>query len=459
MNDMINSSKSSPLSVSQLTAKIKRHLEETFDYVIVEGELSGLNAHRSGHVYLTMKDEHARIDGIVWRSTVQRLRYRPQSGEHILVKGRLNVYAPQGSYKLIIDSIEPVGLGRLQAQFEALKAKLDSEGLFESSRKRPIPLLPRAVGLVTSATGAARRDVESVIQRRSPQIPIVICPASVQGEHAVGDIVRAIRTLNNHASVDVIIVGRGGGSLEDLWAFNEEKVARAIATSKKPIISAVGHETDTTIADFVSDCRAPTPSVAAELAVPVRDDLLYSLDVLTESMTRLLTLQIETNRSVLLSLSYRLQSSVDPRRLRLPIHQKMQRLQQAFGRHLSQSKRRVRDLERRLIRVEPTVRLSQSRNRLSTTSLALERAIDSIIKTATHQLNNSALKLNALSPLANLSRGFSITRKDKQLISSASQLQTNDSIRVLFADGMVGALVTDIYSDTQGTPNESKEFK
>ncbi|MBV70255.1 MAG: exodeoxyribonuclease VII large subunit [Myxococcales bacterium] len=454
-----STSTSSPLSVSELTAKIKTSLEEAFDYVVVEGELSGLNAHRSGHVYLTIKDENARIDGIVWRSTVQRLRYKPQSGEHILVKGRLNVYAPQGSYKLIIDSIEPVGLGRLQAQFEALKAKLDSEGLFDTMRKRPIPLLPRAVGLVTSATGAARRDVESVIQRRSPQIPIVICPASVQGDRAVDEIVRAIRTLNGHAAVDVIIVGRGGGSLEDLWAFNDEKVARAIATSSRPVISAVGHETDTTIADFVSDCRAPTPSAAAELAVPVRDDLLYSLDVLMESIHRLLTHQVKTNRSGLIALSYRLRSSVHPQRLRLPIQRQTQRLNQACSRRLSQSKRRIRDLENRLIRLEPRVRLSQSRNRLNTVLNRLDRVIDSIIKTANQQLNNSAVKLSALSPLANLNRGFSITRKDDQLINNASQLKVSDTIRILFANGMIDAHVTEIHSDNKSTLTEFKESK
>ena len=228
----------------------------------------------------------------------------------VLVRGRLNVYAPQGSYKLIVEGIEPIGLGRLQAQFEALKAKLASNGLFDESRKRKLPFLPKGVGLVTSATGAARRDIESVIARRSPQIPIYLAPASVQGRDAAKEIAKSIRRLDQSELVDVIIVGRGGGSIEDLWAFNEEVVALAIAGASKPVISAVGHETDFTIADYVADCRAPTPSVGAELAVPVRDDLHAHIAALSDAIDRSIRYQVQAKRSGLDVLAQRLRTSV-----------------------------------------------------------------------------------------------------------------------------------------------------
>ena len=273
------------LTVSELTAEIKDLLEGTFVRVWVEGELTHLNVHRSGHVYLTLKDADARIDGVIWRSSVPRLAYRPEPGEQVVMRGQLNVYAPQGSYKLIVDAIEPAGLGARQAALEALKKTLAAEGLFDPQKKRAIPMLPRKVGVITSATGAARRDIESVIFRRSPQIPIVLYPAAVQGVNAVPEITAGLRVLGQRTDVDVIIVGRGGGSIEDLWAFNEEAVVRAIAACPIPVIGAVGRETDTSLSDLVADQRAPTPSAAAELAVPVRHDLLYTLDMMVEKMT------------------------------------------------------------------------------------------------------------------------------------------------------------------------------
>ena len=299
------------LTVSEFTYRIKDVLETQLDYVRVKGELSQLTVHRSGHVYLSLKDADARIDGVIWKFSAQRLTYRPEVGENIVAAGRINVYAPHGSYKLVIDTLQPAGLGTRQIAFEKLKAQLRSEGLFEQHRKKQLPQLPRCVGVITSATGAARRDIESVVFRRSPQIPIELYPCNVQGDAAVSDLVQGLRRMDQQPHVDVIIVGRGGGSIEDLWAFNSEAVARAIDACQTPVISAVGHETDITIADYVADHRAATPSAAAEVAVPVRDDLLYTLDIFANRMTEQMERYIERQRSQILTLSLRIAALFD----------------------------------------------------------------------------------------------------------------------------------------------------
>ena len=286
-------------SVSELTDQIKNVLENQFISVRVEGEIGHINAHRSGHVYCSLKDESARIDAVIWRSTVVRLRYKPDPGEQVIVTGRLSVYAPHGAYKLVINSLEPAGLGRLRALFEATRHELERAGVFDVSHKQALPLLPNAVGVVTSATGAARRDIESVLSRRSPQVPVFLYPANVQGTTAVSDLINGLRTLDAHPDVDVIIIGRGGGSLEDLWSFNDAGLARSIFACKTPVISAVGHETDTTISDMVADVRAPTPSAAAELAVPIRDDLLHSLTEMSERFHRLIRARLNGSAQVL----------------------------------------------------------------------------------------------------------------------------------------------------------------
>ena len=436
-----------PISVAELTEQIKSKLESSFDHVVVEGELSALNAHRSGHVYLTLKDDKARIDGVVWRSTVQRLSYRPGTGEYVLVRGRLNVYAPQGSYKLIVEGIEPIGLGRLQAQFEALKAKLASNGLFDESRKLKLPFLPKGVGLVTSATGAARRDIESVIARRSPQIPIYLAPASVQGRGAAKEIAKAIRRLDQSELVDVIIVGRGGGSIEDLWAFNEEVVALAIAGASKPIISAVGHETDFTIADYVADCRAPTPSVGAELAVPVRDDLNAHIAALSDAIDRLIRYKAQTERSRLDVLAQRLSRSVSLGHLKLPVEKKRNELHRATNALVSRKKTRLVELTKRLYRVDPRIQLGVSKNRLEQATLRLAGLCTQHFERSKQRLGVQLYKLNALSPLASLSRGYSITRHGTTLVQRASDVDIGDNINVLVLEGTIHAAVTKVELD------------
>src|SRR5438128_1588353 len=307
-----------PLSVSELTSMVRGELEKRFAAVWVEGEISNFHAPGSGHWYFTLKDEFAQLRAACYRSNNQRIRFRPEDGLQVRARGRVSVYEPKGEYQLIVEALEPVGAGALQLAFEQTKARLQAEGLFAAELKRAIPFFPRRVGVVTSPTGAAIRDIINVISRRTRSVHVLFAPARVQGEGAAHEIVRAIKFLNDHhtrgshdSRVDVIIVGRGGGSIEDLWAFNEEAVARAIRKSAIPVISAVGHETDFTIADFAADLRAPTPSAAAELVAAHEEQLCAQLESLAVSLARSLRLRVTSERSRVQQLTeYRLQTSI-----------------------------------------------------------------------------------------------------------------------------------------------------
>src|SRR6266566_4635019 len=254
-------------SVTELTVRVRDHLEEKFFEVWVEGELSGVRLWNTGHLYFTLKDSSSLLKGLMFRSALRYLKFKPTDGLRVVARGKISVYEPKGEYQIVCEHLEPHGLGALQLAFDQLKKRLEDEGLFDAARKRPLPALPRKIGIVTSLDGAAIRDIIKVLRRRYPNAQIVIRPARVQGEGAALEIARGLRAITRVGGVDVVIVGRGGGSIEDLWAFNEEVVARAIANSPVPVISAVGHETDVTIADFVADLRAPTPSAAAEIVV------------------------------------------------------------------------------------------------------------------------------------------------------------------------------------------------
>ncbi len=297
--EIINKSDSGPeiLSISQLTGIIKRVLENNFTRVWVEGEVSNFTHYASGHMYFSLKDSNAQIRCVMFSGTNRYLNFRPQNGMHVRVSGAISVYAPQGSYQLIVSEMMPVGVGELHQAFENLKKKLDREGLFESRWKKAIPRFPRRIGVVTSPDGAAICDIVNVISRRYPLVELVLCPARVQGVSAAAEIIRAIRTFQNmprHQRPDVLIVGRGGGSIEDLWPFNEEAVARAVFHCDIPVISGVGHEVDFTICDFVADLRAPTPSAAAEAAVPDQFEIRKHLDVLSSRLKRYMFSMFET---------------------------------------------------------------------------------------------------------------------------------------------------------------------
>ncbi|MEE2786612.1 MAG: exodeoxyribonuclease VII large subunit [Myxococcota bacterium] len=429
------------LTVSEFTQRVKQLLETQLEYVRIEGELSQLTVHRSGHVYLSLKDPDARLDGVIWRFSAQRLTYRPEIGENVIAGGRINVYAPHGSYKLVIDSLEPAGLGARQAAFEKLKAQLLAEGLFESSRKQVLPRLPRRVGVITSPTGAARRDIESVIFRRSPQIPIVLYPCNVQGDAAVSELVKGLRRMDQEPHVDVIIIGRGGGSIEDLWAFNCEPVARAIAACRTPVVSAVGHETDVTIADFVSDRRAATPSAAAEIVVPVRNDLLSTLDVYLSRMSDLMARHIERRRARLYGHTLKLGALVDTASSKRQLLQMRSRLDAVMAQRAHRHRRLLHRFQLSLQKTSPQARILEARQKIQHLKVALDALGHSKLSSARADFRLLLGRLHALSPIAVLERGYSIVKSETGVVTRVHQLKPDDEINVLVYDGAFSAKV------------------
>ncbi|MBY0371621.1 exodeoxyribonuclease VII large subunit [bacterium] len=386
-------------TVSQLTRRLRGHVEGTFFDVWVRGEISNYRKPASGHAYLVLKDAGASMRICIFRPALSKLKFALEDGMEVLVHGRISVYEPRGEYQLVGDAVEPVGSGALQAAFEQLKAKLAEEGLFSAERKRPLPTLPRRIGILTSPTGAAVRDILNVLSRRFADREIYIFPASVQGAKAAPEIVAAFEQVtwwNTHhpdKAIEVLIAGRGGGSLEDLWPFNEESVARAIAACPVPTISAVGHETDFTIADFVADLRAPTPSAAAEIAVPRKEDLVFQVEAL--------------EKRLLSPLRHGLQSS----RLRL-----------------SQMGRRL---------VSPGQRLALLRQSFTSTDARLKLSIAQALRRKQERTSRASGKLDALSPLRVLSRGFALASVDGAILRSASLAKPGQKLHTRLSDGVI----------------------
>jgi len=383
------------LTVTHLTIQIKNLLEGNFPDIWVEGEISNLSIPQSGHAYFTLKDEQSQIRSVLFRSSQRFLKFTLQHGMQVICRGRVSVYEPRGEYQLIVDYIEPKGIGALQLAFEQLKAKLEKEGLFDLDHKRPLPLLPQRIGIITSPTGAAIRDMLRVIKRRHPRMHILIYPVPVQGIEAAPAIVEAIQYFNRDQNVEVMIVGRGGGSLEDLWAFNEEPVARAIYASKIPIISAVGHETDYTISDFVADLRAPTPSAAAEMVVKSEESFRESISSLESSLIKSIQQQIDLTRASLREFTRLLG---DPRRL---LEQYVQRVDELTGRLATGLQHHVR------------------RDRALLTALTAG--------------------LDHLNPLGILSRGYSVTRKlpEGVILKDASNVRPGDLLNTKLHNGEI----------------------
>ncbi len=386
-------------TVSQLTRRLRGHLESTFFDVWVRGEISTLRKPASGHAYLVLKDTGAQLKTCFFRQALSKLKFQLEEGMEVLIHGKITVYEARGEYQMVADAVEPVGTGALQLAFEQLKKKLEAEGLFSPGKKRPLPTLPKRIGVVTSSTGAAIQDILKVLKRRFPDREILIFATSVQGEKAAGEIVQALERLESwnrvypDRAVEVAIVGRGGGSLEDLWPFNEETVARALAACPVPTISAVGHETDFTIADFVADVRAPTPSAAAEVVLPQKQDLVYQVGML--------------NRRLILG----------------------------FTRSLEQKKLHVGHLSRRLI--SPSQRIASLRERFLLLRKRLQTSMEMQVKHRRHQLAGASGKLQALSPLQVLARGYSITYTDNKPVHSASELSQGVRLTTQLADGKV----------------------
>lgn len=434
------------LTVSELTAGLRELLETTFPEIWVEGELSNAKVWTTGHLYFTLKDTGAQIKGVMFRSALRYLKFKPEDGLHVVVRGRVSVYDPKGEYQIVAEHMEPHGYGPLQLAFEQLKKKLSAEGLFDAARKRPLPALPRRIGIVTSIDGAALRDIIRVLRRRYPNANVVIAPSRVQGDDASGEIVRAIRQVTRIPGVDVVIVGRGGGSLEDLWAFNEERVARAIAASTVPVISAVGHETDFTIADFVADLRAATPSAAAELVVRAKDDFCGHIDRLGERLSAAARARVRRAEARLNQLAARPGFAGFRGRIALRgrhVAELASDVRQALAASLGRRTRRHQLLRRTLDQFDPRHRLAAVRAKLVAREGALGKALTLRLHQTDSRFKAAVARLEGLSPLAVLGRGYAVAWDDSRtrILRDASALKPGDNIRVRLEHGELGCEV------------------
>ena len=441
------------LTVSQLTAEIKTLLERSFDHVWVEGEISNLRLPGSGHLYFTLKDDKAQIRAVMFRLQNRLLKFVLKDGLQVVACGRVTVYEPRGDYQLVLDYLEPKGLGALQLAFEQLKEKLAAEGLFDPARKRPIPHLPQRIGVVTSPTGAAIRDILRIIDRRFANVHILLCPVRVQGQGAAQEIARAIQALNELPDLDVMIVGRGGGSLEDLWAFNEEIVARAIFSSRVPVISAVGHEVDFTIADFVADLRASTPSAAAELVVRNKIELAQNLRNLERALQQSFRGMLDLQQERFGSLRERL---ADPRRRLSDQRIRLDDLSARLAYSLQQGLRRRQDRFRLhqggLLLLNPAKRLEEYSQKFAQVMRRLSVSVQQEIRISRQKVEGVMGKLFTLSPLAVLERGYSITRvlPSREIVRGADDLKVNSLVNVRVHRGEFSARVEEISSETKG---------
>ena len=441
--------------VADLIRAARLTLESRFTDVRVEGEISGLRATGGGHLYFTLKDETAALDCVLFSREASKLKFRPQDGLAVRVRGRLTIFEGRGKFQMTVAAMEPTGAGALAFAFEQLKQRLAAEGLFEAGRKRPIPFMPRTLGVVTSPHGAVIRDIIRVAHRRFP-IAVLLSPAPVQGPGSAAAVVMALQKLAARPEVDVIIVARGGGSLEDLWTFNEEVVARAIANCPKPVISAVGHETDFTIADFVADLRAPTPSAAAELAVPLCDDLRAELVVLDQRLRRGLRARAQAAHLKLEQLRRRLGSpraAIDQRRQK--IDDLAARLQRALLRRVAQSRQALAETELRLARQHPRRRIESQRGHLAQLLQRFMAAERRAHDRRRHGLENLRTRLAALSPLAVLERGYSLARlPDGRLLTDAEEAPQGTPIAVTLRRGTLDAAVIAVHPASPPDPSD-----
>jgi exodeoxyribonuclease VII large subunit len=453
------------LSVSALNGRIKALLEEGFALVWVEGEVSNIRRPASGHVYFTLKDAKSQIRAVIFRSPFGRAGNRTsdfelEDGMSIVCRARLTVYPPRGEYQIIIDAVEPKGLGALQKAFEQLKTRLEAEGLFDQSRKKPLPFLPSRIGVVTSPSGAVIRDILTVTRRRFPSVDILIAPVRVQGTEAPAEIIQALGDLQFVQGVDVIILARGGGSLEDLAPFNTEGVARAIARSGIPVVSAIGHETDFTIADFTADLRAATPSAAAELTVPLRAELMETLQSLHFRINRYHRQAMERLRERIANLSQRLR---DPKRrfadIRITLDDNVDRMRMTLS-HLGEV--RHQELINLIVRLEhlnPQARIVQWFEKIESLGKKLRAAQERQDQQWKNRVRSSIALLDSLSPLSILNRGYSITRRlpDGLILHDTSEVLTGQEVDIRLSAGNLRATITDIRHDAFMTASCDKE--
>ncbi len=449
--------------VNELVAQVRAFVERTYADVWVEGEISNLRPAPSGHIYFTLKDADAQLPVVLFRRQALLLRFRPEDGLHVLVRGRVSVYEQRGQMQLVAETMEPVGAGSLQLAFEQLKERLKSEGLFDSERKRPLPAFPRTAAIVTSPTGAVIRDFLNIVSRRHSGLNVLLYPVSVQGESAPAEIEAALADLNTSNLADVIVLARGGGSLEDLAAFNSERVARAIASSALPVVSAVGHETDFTIADFVADLRAPTPSAAAELITEAQHNIAEYLAAQSNRLERAARYQLLHARRRLADLAFdRAESRVSTLLLR-----QAQRLDDLAFRHesaladqLRRHQSRVAELTAAILRHDPRRALAQAREHLLALRNRLDRAIERLLHSSAAGLNALDAQLHSLSPLAVLDRGYALVLSpDGALIRSTTQLAPGNTITTRLTDGVFTSRIENVTANPSAARKKAKKLR
>jgi len=426
--------------VRELVAQVRELVEQQYGDVWVEGEISNYRPAPSGHVYFTLKDADAQLPIVLFRRQAMLLRFRPEDGLHVLVRGRVSVYEQRGQMQLVAETMEPVGAGSLQLAFEQLKEKLKAEGLFEAARKRPLPAFPRTVGIITSPTGAVIRDFLNIVARRHSGLSVLLFPVSVQGDSAPAEIESALAQLNDSGLVDVIVLARGGGSLEDLAAFNSERVARAIAASRLPVVSAIGHETDFTIADFAADLRAPTPSAAAELITEATHKIAEHLATHSHRLERAARFQLLQARQRLTrsAVADRAESRISTllRRWAQRLDDLSFRLESALTTQLRQQQRRVADFTAAVLLHDPRQGLAQARERLTTCRARLDRSLERLLHASASTRSSLDARLHSLSPLAVLDRGYALVfTAEGAVIRSIAQLASGDQLTTRLSDG------------------------
>ena len=433
-------------TVARLNREVRLLLESGLAVIWVEAELSNFTQPASGHWYFTLKDKEAQIRGAMFRQRNMSLGFTPKSGQLVLVRGRVSLYEPRGDYQLIADHMEEAGVGALKREFERLKARLAAEGLFAPELKRPLPVFPRRIGVITSPSGAAVRDILHILKRRYPPAQVLIYPTPVQGAAAVPALIQALERASARADCDVIILARGGGSLEDLWAFNDEGVARAIRACAIPVVSGIGHEIDFTIADFVADVRAPTPSGAAELVVPDRQELLNILRRIGERLVQSGRRELRTASQLLQNLRHRLQRTHPGVRLQHSaqrLDELEQRLRKALRAQVQHQNIRLSTAFTALMRATPAHRVAALTARSAELRMRLQHALQRCLQTSTHRLKLAQQRLDSVSPLATLARGFAVvTRVDGSVITDATSVAMGDEIVAQLHHGALRARVT-----------------
>lgn len=445
---MLSSQTSAIFTVSRLNQTVRLLLEQEMGQVWISGEISNFSQPSSGHWYFTLKDDTAQVRCAMFRNSNRRVTFRPQHGQQVLVRANITLYEPRGDYQIIVESMQPAGEGLLQQKYEQLKAKLQAEGLFDQQHKQALPSPAHCVGVITSKTGAALHDILHVLKRRDPSLPVIIYPTAVQGDDAPGQIVRAIELANARQECDVLIVGRGGGSLEDLWSFNDERVARAIFASMIPVVSAVGHETDVTIADFIADLRAPTPSAAAEMVSRNQQELLRQILTAQQRLGMAMDYFLANRSRRFTQIYHRLQQQHPQLRLarqQTALERLHQRMNVAIDGQLKRTSQRQARLLQRLNQQSPQPRIYRAQTRIQQLEYRLAENVRSRLSATRERFGNAVTHLEAVSPLSTLARGYSVsTATDGKVLKKVKQVKTGDVMTTRLEDGWVESQVTDI---------------